>query len=497
MADQIKISGTPEKDSIGEGDFVVGNVGATTDATGRVTIPALRTRLNIGDQDIVGDVSITGDEEISGSHKAASYEGNGVLITGVPSSGVGGNSSEDSLSLICNSANGTPDAKVVISKYSTDLVDIDETGVSPKTGIPYTHDDDAIPFDKDLDLQGKRIIRDQGRLESQVFQALHFNGDGDFVEWVDDQNLDFGTQDFGIDFYGKLENNASNGYILAKRTTGAGWYVRKNANGTLRLGYDDGSGLIALDTSTTVIDTDKNIAISINGDRSGNAIVWINGVKDSATLDISSDTNSLSNSLALRSGKSSTGVDFLSGLSGHIRLWNRTRTDDEAKAFSANPQKALDFADEGASNTDLTSGTLTIGKRYRINTYVATDDFTNVGAASNATGVEFIATGTTPTDWTNSSVLNQIGATLNLKPSGIGDEFWVDDSGNGNDGAITGATPSNPLTFSDIDCRYKLKVPRLTTSQKTALTAVNGMIVYDTTLNKFQGFENGSFTSFI
>lgn len=58
-----------------------------------------------------------------------------------------------------------------------------------------------------------------------------------------------------------------------------------------------------------------------------------------------------------------------------------------------------------------TSGTLTVGKKYRIHTFVAGDSFTNVGASSNATGVDFVATGTTPTTWTNSSVLTPIGTT--------------------------------------------------------------------------------------
>lgn len=56
-----------------------------------------------------------------------------------------------------------------------------------------------------------------------------------------------------------------------------------------------------------------------------------------------------------------------------------------------------------------TSGTLTIGKKYQIITYTGTDDFTNVGAATNASGVIFVATGTTPAVWTNLSTLNLIG----------------------------------------------------------------------------------------
>jgi hypothetical protein len=53
----------------------------------------------------------------------------------------------------------------------------------------------------------------------------------------------------------------------------------------------------------------------------------------------------------------------------------------------------------------LTSGLLVVGTEYKILSYVSSDDFTNVGAASNATDVVFTATGTTPTTWTNSSQL--------------------------------------------------------------------------------------------
>lgn len=50
-------------------------------------------------------------------------------------------------------------------------------------------------------------------------------------------------------------------------------------------------------------------------------------------------------------------------------------------------------------------GPLETGRWYKITDYIADDDFINVGAASNATGVIFQATGTTPTKWTNFSKL--------------------------------------------------------------------------------------------
>jgi len=47
-----------------------------------------------------------------------------------------------------------------------------------------------------------------------------------------------------------------------------------------------------------------------------------------------------------------------------------------------------------------------------------------------------------------------------------------------------------PLGWDESGDEY-LRVPRLTTTQRTALTATNGMVVYDTTLNLFCKYENG------
>ena len=55
-----------------------------------------------------------------------------------------------------------------------------------------------------------------------------------------------------------------------------------------------------------------------------------------------------------------------------------------------------------------TSGSLTTAKRYQIETYVAGDDFANLGAAENASGVIFTSSGTTPTDWNNGSTVVEI-----------------------------------------------------------------------------------------
>lgn len=71
----------------------------------------------------------------------------------------------------------------------------------------------------------------------------------------------------------------------------------------------------------------------------------------------------------------------------------------------------------------LTEGELVIGKTYYIASYTETDDFTNVGADLNEGGITFVATGTTPTDWTNGSTLIDVVASypvLNIFENTLG-----------------------------------------------------------------------------
>lgn len=56
----------------------------------------------------------------------------------------------------------------------------------------------------------------------------------------------------------------------------------------------------------------------------------------------------------------------------------------------------------------LTTGLLEVGEEYLIRDYKAGDDFTNLGATKNETGKIFVASGDTPTTWTEGTVLVKI-----------------------------------------------------------------------------------------
>ena len=93
--------------------------------------------------------------------------------------------------------------------------------------------------------------------------------------------------------------------------------------------------------------------------------------------------------------------------------WADLLEDGVIKVFTGNQPASADLTESGThlftltkqGGTEATSGSLVSSEMYEIVTYVAGDDFTNVGAPENATGVVFKATGTTPTTWTNGSTL--------------------------------------------------------------------------------------------
>jgi len=98
-----------------------------------------------------------------------------------------------------------------------------------------------------------------------------------------------------------------------------------------------------------------------------------------------------------------------------------------------------------------TSGLLIEGQTYYIASYVAGDDFTNVGG-TNETGNTFVASGTTPTTWTNSSILVSVGISapaVTLLTNGLsGAIVWTYSAVGTYIGTLTGAFTENKTVFS-------------------------------------------------
>jgi hypothetical protein len=142
----------------------------------------------------------------------------------------------------------------------------------------------------------------------------------------------------------------------------------------------------------------------------------------------------------------------------HAYTFNRALTAAEVLHDYRNGPKLEWFDPTGvspASQTALTSGTLVVGKEYTIDTFVAGDDFANVGG-TNVSGNTFVATGTTPTTWTNSSSLRRTGITWGIMPEGMqpAPGQCLDFSGHGNH-AMQPATGSSLTRYKkDFEVRW-------------------------------------------
>lgn len=156
--------------------------------------------------------------------------------------------------------------------------------------------------------------------------------------------------------------------------------------------------------------------VDINVTRAGATLkIYINGT-DTAYTETTSGTapawsDTVVSDFVIVGATSASATTIFSGRIYRSAVFNRALSASDVTELitvGVNP------ADQWGSQTGQTSGTLVASKRYRITTYVSADSFTNVGAASNATGVEFVATGTTPTTWTNASTLNRIGGLVDL-----------------------------------------------------------------------------------
>ena len=236
--------------------------------------------------------------------------------------------------------------------------------------------------------------------------------------------------------------------------------------------YQDFSGTNATWKSSSVeVLLSKESSIMVVYDNSSVAndpIFYVSGksVSVAAATPVGTRTSDIGSNMGI-GGTNIGGVNY-DGSMNTVLFFNFTPTAAEVKAFSNGA--AIPYKYIGASQTVLTSGTLTVGKRYRIVDWITTDDFTNIGG-TNEDGNEFTATGTTPTTWTNSSTVVQIGCVLDLNPESVGHNQWLDNSGNNLHGTVSGALPTNlPTTHTE-------KYINLAVTDDTSFTLPKGYLI--------------------
>jgi hypothetical protein len=244
------------------------------------------------------------------------------------------------------------------------------------------------------------------------------------IQVLNNANLNMGTNDFTLHWEGSLPDwtPAATIFLAIKslNTSTPGMFLYVETTGVLVVGLYAGTGANTIFSSTVSTGLSDGASAKITvivvretASSAGSVVFYVNGVQLGASVPITAGaTYTVSNSVVLYLTGSS--IARAASVTQAFRIYNRALTAAEVLSLNIN---GVALADRGATQTALTSGTLVIGGKYRIDTFVAGDSFTNVGAGSNASGVEFVATGTTPTTWTNSSSLRRIGLTSELLAS--------------------------------------------------------------------------------
>lgn len=117
-----------------------------------------------------------------------------------------------------------------------------------------------------------------------------------------------------------------------------------------------------------------------------------------------------------------------------FRVANRELSAADISALSSGPKPS----DMWGSNTNQSSGLLTIGWRYRIASRMAPNDFTTVGAANNTVGTEFVATGTGSGLLDANNTVTRIGWVVDLDLTGNSGTAVYDRTPNYNSGSLIG-----------------------------------------------------------
>ena len=192
---------------------------------------------------------------------------------------------------------------------------------------------------------------------------------------------------------------------------------------------------------------------------------------------------------------------------GKVSISNDLRVDTDLLFVDIAPGRvginttpATDFHVVGESYFD---GKVGIGTASPSNPLTLTGAGTTIPFFINTTGgsgthaVIRITGGATNADWTFGTNRGDITANADdffiLKASGTsGAKLVIQDGGNVGIGTTTPATSAKLELSSTTGA---LLLTRMTTTQRNALTAVNGMVIYNSTTNAFNFYENGAWVS--
>tara|TARA_R100001510_G_scaffold15755_1_gene13166 strand:- start:2411 stop:4447 length:2037 start_codon:yes stop_codon:yes gene_type:complete len=202
-----------------------------------------------------------------------------------------------------------------------------------------------------------------------------FDGSDDFVNISDNSSLNFGTSDFSISAWIKIDSFGSTREFISKRSgvsNSAGFMLRIHSTGNLAMEIDDGAGneIYLQGTSPCTANVWHHVVYTF--DRSGNCTIYRDG--SSITSGSISSVGSISNSVDLEIGSLAT---FFIGLINEVAMWDVVLDADTVTQLYNSGVPLLPTSDSG--NYDNSDSLVGYWRNDGITTWT---DRANTGVAS-------------------------------------------------------------------------------------------------------------------
>ena len=286
-------------------------------------------------------------------------------------------------------------------------------------------------------------IADAASVSNFVPRSITFTNTSAFLSLADNAALDVDAGDFSLSFWARLDSSGTEPVLTKLSGTG---YRLKFVSGSLILTMQDSGGSADFTLATGLNDSKWHVYV-VTVDRSGNAIAYVDNVAQTG-VGVSGTASTLANS-----GQFQIGSDGGSNAGDGIALGNYVAL--HKAVLTASQASQIFFSADAA----LTA----VAPALMVDLRKADKTFTDVG--TNALAVT-----------TNGTIIFNEGRITSLDGATIGATTPA---------AVTGTAISG-TSIAVTGTAGTVKLPSLTSTQRDALTAAVGMLIYNSTTSKIQ-----------
>ena len=162
--------------------------------------------------------------------------------------------------------------------------------------------------------------------------CLQFDGSNDYIDFGSDSSLSMGAKDATVSLWVKFDNQLAldNETLIKCGAGGSGldddgyWIHRRTETNMIYGNFTDGTnqrfGKYLSDAKSLITDTWNNVVIVF--DRDSSMYIYINGIKQSNSINISAQQGSITNSKSMGIGAWAYNNSRLSGKIDEVRIYN-------------------------------------------------------------------------------------------------------------------------------------------------------------------------------